>query len=274
MLLQVIIIDLLTGFYGVYGLGQLPPPDYEYYDVPQLHFTPSRSSAKTARPYKFDYNIADHEGNQQYRIERADAQNTKTGAYGYREVNGIFRHVNYIADKYGFRAVVNTSEPGTAPMDSADAVFNAAPIKVLPVKAPQHSVAAQNIWGRSRTLFIGYDITDEFGTRLFYNEQSDNKNAKTGTYGYRDANGIFRTVSYVADADGYRATIETNKPGTAPGASADAVFNANPVAAPATAPRPGGYTRTPYTGPAFTGPAFTPPAAPVNVRGPGGYTGG
>ncbi|XP_037561020.1 translation initiation factor IF-2-like [Dermacentor silvarum] len=121
---------------------------------------------------------------------------------------------------------------------------------------------------------FGYDITDEFGTRLFHNEQSDNKNAKTGTYGYRDANGIFRTVSYVADADGYRATIDTNEPGTAPGASADAVFNANPVAAPPTAPRPGGYTRTPYTGPTFTRPSFTPPAAPVNVRGPGGYTGG
>ncbi|KAH7966030.1 hypothetical protein HPB49_013190 [Dermacentor silvarum] len=75
---------------------------------------------------------------------------------------------------------------------------------------------------------FGYDTTDEFGTRLFHNEQSDNKNAKTGTYGYRDANGIFRTVSYVADADGYRATIDTNEPGTAPGASADAVFNANP----------------------------------------------
>ncbi|KAH7966085.1 hypothetical protein HPB49_013785 [Dermacentor silvarum] len=121
---------------------------------------------------------------------------------------------------------------------------------------------------------FGYDITNEFGTRLFHNEQCDNKNAKTGTYGYRDANGIFRTVSYVADADGYRATIDTNVPGTAPRASADAVFNANPVAAPATAPRLGAYTRTPYTGPAFTRLAFTPPAAPVDVRGPGGYTGG
>ncbi|KAH7966086.1 hypothetical protein HPB49_013786 [Dermacentor silvarum] len=110
------------------------------------HPTLFPNSLQTARPYKFDYNIADHEGNQQYRIERADAQNTKTGAYGYREVNGIFRHVNYIADKYGFRAVVNTNEPGTAPMDSADTVFNAAPIKVLPVKAPHHSVAAENLW--------------------------------------------------------------------------------------------------------------------------------
>ncbi|XP_065300649.1 adult-specific rigid cuticular protein 15.7-like [Dermacentor albipictus] len=154
---NVIIMTFVTAFFGVYGLGPLPPPDYEYYDVPQLPLTPRRSSAKTARPYKFDYNIADHEGNQQYRIERADAQNTKTGAYGYRAVNGIFRHVNYIADKYGFRTVVNTNEPGTAPMDSADAVYNAAPIKVLPVKAPQHSIAAENIW------YAG--LTKEYGGR-------------------------------------------------------------------------------------------------------------
>ncbi|KAH7963935.1 hypothetical protein HPB52_023822 [Rhipicephalus sanguineus] len=74
--------------------------------------------------------------------------------------------------------------------------------------------------------------TDEFGTQLFHKEQGDASNAKTGAYGYRDANGLFRTVKYVADANGFRATVDTNEPGTAPGASADAVFNANPVAAP------------------------------------------
>ncbi|KAH7963937.1 hypothetical protein HPB52_023824 [Rhipicephalus sanguineus] len=82
---------------------------------------------------------------------------------------------------------------------------------------------------------FGYDVTDEFGTKLFHKEQGDASNAKTGSYGYRDANGIFRTVKYVADANGFRATIDTNEPGTAPGASADAVFNANPVAATAVA---------------------------------------
>ncbi|KAK8780393.1 hypothetical protein V5799_018264 [Amblyomma americanum] len=81
---------------------------------------------------------------------------------------------------------------------------------------------------------FGYDNRDEFGTQLFHKEQGDASNAKTGSYGYRDANGLFRTVSYVADAGGFRATVDTNEPGTAPGASADAVFKANPVAAPAT----------------------------------------
>ncbi|KAK8776940.1 hypothetical protein V5799_029713 [Amblyomma americanum] len=95
---------------------------------------------------------------------------------------------------------------------------------------------------------FGYDTTDEFGTRLFQKEQGDASNAKTGSYGYRDANGLFRTVSYVADAGGFRANVNTNEPGTAPGASADAVFNANPVAAPAVAPGAGRYTGGRYGG--------------------------
>ncbi|KAH6937522.1 hypothetical protein HPB50_001322 [Hyalomma asiaticum] len=95
------------------------------------------------------------------------------------------------------------------------------------------------IEGPPQPYSFGYDTTDEFGTQLFHKEQGDANNAKTGSYGYRDANGIFRTVKYVADANGFRATIDTNEPGTAPGASADAVFNANPVAAPAVAPGAG-----------------------------------
>ncbi|KAL3210668.1 hypothetical protein MRX96_008618 [Rhipicephalus microplus] len=81
---------------------------------------------------------------------------------------------------------------------------------------------------------FGYDNVDEFGNRQFHSEQADSNNAKTGSYGYRDANGLYRRVNYVADAYGFRATVDTNEPGTAPGASADAVFNAAPVVPPFT----------------------------------------
>ncbi|XP_037560937.1 prisilkin-39 [Dermacentor silvarum] len=79
---------------------------------------------------------------------------------------------------------------------------------------------------------FGYDTTDEFGNRQFRSEQSDANNAKTGSYGYTDVNGLYRRVSYVADANGFRATVDTNEPGTAPRASADVVFNAAPVVPP------------------------------------------
>ncbi|KAH7963568.1 adult-specific rigid cuticular protein 15.7-like [Rhipicephalus sanguineus] len=179
---------LATESLALHVLDKPPHADYEYYDVPQLPPAPTRYPSKTGRPYKFDYNIADHEGNQQYRIERADAQNTKTGAYGYRDVNGVFRHVNYIADRYGFRAVVNTNEPGTAPMDSADVVFNAAPIKVLPVKAPQHTVAAQNIWyaGVAKEYGGRYGLRNGVTTTSNYPEQR-RPHIDVDHIGYEDA---------------------------------------------------------------------------------------
>ncbi|CAN7937935.1 unnamed protein product, partial [Ixodes hexagonus] len=94
---------------------------------------------------------------------------------------------------------------------------------------------------------FGYDTVDEYGTKLFHKEQGDSSNAKTGEYGYTDANGLFRRVSYVADAGGFRAKVDTNEPGTQSGVTGDAVFNANPVvvqaasayAAPVYAPRAG-----------------------------------
>ncbi|KAH9371581.1 hypothetical protein HPB48_022977 [Haemaphysalis longicornis] len=186
----------LTAFYPSFGL-KFP------------HFSEENSILQS-----FGYDNTDEYGTRIYHKEQSDASNTKTGSYGYRDEYGIFRRVNYVADANGFRATIDTNEPGTAAGRSADAVFNAKPV-AAPVRAN-----------------FGYDNTDEFGTRIYHTEQSDASNTKTGSYGYRDEYGIFRRVNYVADANGFRATIDTNEPGTAPGRSADAVFNAKPVAAP------------------------------------------
>ncbi|XP_077512065.1 cuticle protein 10.9-like [Amblyomma americanum] len=79
---------------------------------------------------------------------------------------------------------------------------------------------------------FGFENVDEFGTQLFHKEQGDASNAKKGSYGYKDAQGLFRRVEYVADLNGYRATVDTNEPGTAPGQTGDAVYNANPIVVP------------------------------------------
>lgn len=76
---------------------------------------------------------------------------------------------------------------------------------------------------------FGYDTVDENGTKVFHNEIGDSNNVKKGSYGYSAANGLYRRVNYVADENGYRATVETNEPGTQSGNSADAVFDAKPV---------------------------------------------
>ncbi|KAH9384440.1 hypothetical protein HPB48_026447 [Haemaphysalis longicornis] len=99
-------------------------------------------------------------------------------------------------------------------------------------------------------------MVDEFGNRQFRSEQGDANNAKTGSYGYTDVNGPYRRVSYVADANGFRATVDTNEPGTAPGASADAVFNAASVVPPVPSRGPLAYgagAATPYNGYAGNG---------------------
>ncbi|KAH9371598.1 hypothetical protein HPB48_021435 [Haemaphysalis longicornis] len=79
---------------------------------------------------------------------------------------------------------------------------------------------------------FGFDNVDEYGTQTYHKEQGDGQNAKKGTYGYKDAQGLFRRVEYVADLNGYRATVDTNEPGTAPGQTGDAIFNANPIIVP------------------------------------------
>ncbi|KAK8775176.1 hypothetical protein V5799_031479 [Amblyomma americanum] len=87
-----------------------------------------------AQPYSFGYDTVDEYGNQQFHSERGGADNGKIGSYGYRDINGLYRRVNYVADAKGFRATVDTNEPGTASGASADVVFNKAPV-VAPVPA-------------------------------------------------------------------------------------------------------------------------------------------
>ncbi|CAN7937936.1 unnamed protein product, partial [Ixodes hexagonus] len=107
---------------------------------------------------------------------------------------------------------------------------------------------------------FGYDTVDEYGTKLFHKEQGDSSNAKTGEYGYTDASGLFRRVSYVADAGGFRAKVDTNEPGTQSGVTGDAVFNANPVVV-----GPGFKAASTYAAPVYAG-----KAGPLGY-GRGGY---
>jgi hypothetical protein len=59
---------------------------------------------------------------------------------------------------------------------------------------------------------FGYEIQDEKGNVQHRHEQSDG-NRQTGSYGYVDANGIFRKVYYIADENGFRVKMDSNEPG-------------------------------------------------------------
>lgn len=66
-------------------------------------------------------------GNEQYRKEISDG-NKVTGSYGYVGPDGIYRHVEYIADENGFRASIRTSEPGLTGDEPADVKLEANPV--------------------------------------------------------------------------------------------------------------------------------------------------
>lgn len=66
------------------------------------------------QPYKFGYDIKGDYGGGLYQNEMGDEYGNKKGSYGYTDSYGIYRQVDYIADKHGFRATIKTNEPGTA----------------------------------------------------------------------------------------------------------------------------------------------------------------
>lgn len=72
----------------------------------------------------------------------------------------------------------------------------------------------------------GYDINDGYGTTQYHKENGDEYGKRTGSYGYMDAYGVYRHVNYVADENGFRATVKTNEPGTANESPADVELSA------------------------------------------------
>lgn len=76
-----------------------------------------------------------------------------------------------------------------------------------------------------------------------------------GSYGYYNADGVYRTVYYVADKGGFRANLKTNEPGT---------DNQNPADVQVTA-----YAPPPYYPPPKK---YSPPAYPVLEYPPPSYS--
>ncbi|KAG8200063.1 hypothetical protein JTE90_001920 [Oedothorax gibbosus] len=72
------------------------------------------------KPYEYGYALKDGHGNTQHRKESSDVNGKVHGSYGYTDEHGVYRTVQYVADKEGFRASVKTNEPGTDSQDPAD----------------------------------------------------------------------------------------------------------------------------------------------------------
>ncbi|GFX83818.1 cuticle protein 14 isoform a [Trichonephila clavipes] len=65
-----------------------------------------------------------------------------------------------------------------------------------------------------RPFNMGYQTPVGEGGMTFRTEQGDGSGNVQGSYGYTDAQGLYRVVEYIAGAAGFRANIKTNEPGT------------------------------------------------------------
>ncbi|PRD30894.1 UNVERIFIED_CONTAM: Cuticle protein 10.9 [Trichonephila clavipes] len=69
------------------------------------------------------------------------------------------------------------------------------------------------LMNQPRPYTMGYKAEGEEAIS-FRSEEGDAHGNKVGTYGYMDAQGLYRKVQYTAGADGFHATVQTNEPGT------------------------------------------------------------
>ncbi|XP_015905606.1 cuticle protein 10.9 [Parasteatoda tepidariorum] len=91
------------------------------------------------QPYDFGYETNDDYGTTTFRKETGDGHGRVQGSYGYKDLHGIERVVEYVADEHGYRAQVKTNEPGTESQNPADVILDAKPIHV---DAPSHGYSA------------------------------------------------------------------------------------------------------------------------------------
>ncbi|KAF8782297.1 uncharacterized protein LOC129963844 [Argiope bruennichi] len=80
-----------------------------------------------AEPYDFGFQSTDEFGTIMNRQESSDNNGAVRGSYGYTDPFGVFRHVDYVADEYGFRAEVKSNEPGMGTQSPANVQIYAEP---------------------------------------------------------------------------------------------------------------------------------------------------
>lgn len=79
------------------------------------------------QPYNFNYEARDELGNVHFRQEQGDQSGSVKGSYGYTDNNGLNRVVDYVSDAGGFKASIQSNEPGVGEDSPADVVLVARP---------------------------------------------------------------------------------------------------------------------------------------------------
>lgn len=111
----------------------------------------------------------------------------------------------------------------------ASASHLVAPAAVVPAAINTGSSSQYRSQDNLGQYSFGYDEAGATGGS-FRHEKSDVYGNRVGSYGLTGADGRVRVVNYVADGNGYRASVQTNEPGTESRDSAAVAVNRGPVA--------------------------------------------
>ncbi|GIY06977.1 sodium-dependent proline transporter [Caerostris extrusa] len=103
------------------SFSTLPKPTVKVYEAEVYDSSP------IFKPYSFGYDVFDGYGTKQYRQESTSGDGVVRGNYGYKDFQGIYRQVEYTADKDGFHAVLKSNEPGLANVDTGDVLVSVDP---------------------------------------------------------------------------------------------------------------------------------------------------
>ncbi|OTF81964.1 cuticle protein 57A-like protein, partial [Euroglyphus maynei] len=73
----------------------------------------TKPAEKEEQPHPYNFGYEEKDANYTItRQEEMDEKGTVKGSYSYIDRDGTFRTVNYIADENGFRAAIQSNEPG------------------------------------------------------------------------------------------------------------------------------------------------------------------
>ncbi|KAM7307196.1 collagen alpha-2(I) chain [Ixodes scapularis] len=264
--------DVLSNEPGLQGPVSVPPqwtppqpagvgqgvPGVGPWVSPQPAFGPQTTGGN---PYSFSYDGTITGGS--FHSETGDASGVKRGSYGLPG-----RTVNYVADAGGFRATVTSNEAGVDTAQSpADVTVSSGsgapgppPGDTPPIYPGRYLGEAADSRGAGG-LPVGRGATGHgsqdawkpyefaYGESLgpFQRESGDAAGNKKGVYGLKDPDGRFRTVNYVADAGGFRASVQTNEPGV------DDAQSPADVAVNKQSPPAGGVAQYPSSGAVHAG---------------------
>jgi len=126
VLSAVIALAVATGYHGYghnegHGYGHAVVLPTKSIHVAPVHtgYSNSYRQQDSWGNYKFGYNEQHHDGGSS-RDESGDSWGNKVGSYSLNVGDGRKRVVKYVADGHGFRASIQTNEPGIVAKAPAD----------------------------------------------------------------------------------------------------------------------------------------------------------